>query len=130
MTTAQTEHGKEVKPFCPHGHKACQYEKGGVIHRCRKYVKVLGKTPDGKQIDEHWNCADVWGIEFISENSQRVDGLQAAMESFRNIIDRAGDKIMSSIMNLSMNLPKFTEELKQLQANIKQPETIDIGQKP
>lgn len=68
---------------CPLGGK-CEHIKDNKRHRCAWYTKLIGKDPQSlKEIDE-WACAMAWIPIMMVENTQRVRGMTAATESFRN----------------------------------------------
>ena len=77
------------KVTCPYtAHKKLCKEKRA---HCPKWIKLTMKNPQtGAMIDE-WQCADTWMPILMIEMSQRIDGVQAATESFRNEMVRRAD---------------------------------------
>lgn len=56
--------------------------------RCAWWVKLVGKHPQtGVPLDE-WDCAVFWLPILLVENAQEMRGHQAAVESFRNVVNR------------------------------------------
>lgn len=68
---------------CPLGGR-CEEIRDNKQYRCAWYTKLVGKDPQSnKEIDE-WACAMAWMPVMMVENAQRVRGMTAATESFRN----------------------------------------------
>ena len=67
---------------CPYtGHKKLCMD---LRDTCPKWVKLVGAHPQtGAPVDE-WACADAWEPILLVELAQKINGLQAATESFRN----------------------------------------------
>jgi hypothetical protein len=73
---------------------------------CAKWVKLQMKHPQTEaQIDE-WKCADSWGpllqVALIQSIENRMIGLQAATESFRNETVKANQQACQVIAATAM----------------------------
>ncbi len=76
---------------CPLGH-VCEEAKDGEIHRCRWYKKMTGKDSLGKDVDR-WDCAICWQTELLPFAIMANNGVAAAVESHRNIVDKGFKRI-------------------------------------
>ncbi len=79
-----------MKPQASPGSNCPQYRKdvSKVCHKCEWYINIKGNHPQsGDQIDQ-WGCAITFnaliGVGIVQSIENRVGGLQAATESFRN----------------------------------------------
>ena len=63
--------------------------------QCRLYMQVMGHHPNtGEQVNK-WGCADEWLPLLMIENSQQQRQTAAAVESFRNEMVRANERLMA-----------------------------------
>ena len=66
---------------------------------CAWFTKLTGKNPNtGADMDE-WGCAIAWMPLLMIENSQQQRSTGAAVESFRNEVVSAGQKLQSQSNN-------------------------------
>jgi hypothetical protein len=77
----------QVKLSCPLGHK-CEETRDDVTHRCAWFTQLRGQNPQsGQEIDER-ACAISWLPLLLIENANTNRGTSAAVESFRNSVER------------------------------------------
>lgn len=81
----------EVKMTCPLG-SSCEEIKDNKMHRCRWYVCLKGKDPQGEKEYDDWQCAMYWMPILTIENAQTNRGQTQALESFRNEMVEGQDK--------------------------------------
>ena len=76
----------EVKANCPlDGFKPCRQLE------CAWFMKIRGNNPNtGEEVDEY-GCSMAWMPMLMIENSQQQRSTGAAVESFRNEMDKAND---------------------------------------
>ena len=66
---------------------------------CAWFTKLTGKNPNtGADVDE-WGCAIAWMPLLMIENSQQQRSTGAAVESFRNEVVTAGQRLQAQSNN-------------------------------
>jgi len=89
---------------CPLGHK-CEEARDGALHRCAWYVQLRGMNPNtGEQLDEH-GCAMGWLPVLLVETAGAARGTSAAVESFRNTMERQGNFALGLQLSGPQTLP-------------------------
>ncbi len=73
----------ETKIICPLGLE-CEEIKNDQLHRCRWYIKIIGKGPQSEKMIDEWDCALAWMPMLLIENAMTNRGQTAAIESLRN----------------------------------------------
>ena len=87
---------------CPLLNKKC------IKHQCVWYNMLQGKHPQtGLDVSE-WGCSIAWLPLLLVENSSKLNGVQAATESFRNEMVK-GQNVMNTILSAN---PKTRAEMK------------------
>jgi hypothetical protein len=84
----------QLKPgnFCPLIGEDCK----GI--QCSWFTQVRGTNPNtGQEVDE-WACAVTWLPMLLIENAQQNRQTGAAVESFRNEVNRANAAAMAGVM--------------------------------
>jgi hypothetical protein len=77
-----------VKLSCPLGHK-CEETRDDVTYRCAWFTQLRGQNPQsGEEIDER-ACAMSWMPILMIENAKTTRGTNAAVDSFRNAMERS-----------------------------------------
>lgn len=64
--------------FCPFIKEDC------IQHKCKFFLKLIGKHPQTGNPVEEWDCAIYWLPLLLIENSKETRQGAAAIESFRN----------------------------------------------
>ena len=82
------------------GCDACEYIEGREVHRCSKFVGLVGKNPqeDG-EMKETWKCLDSWMPVLMIESSQQMRGVQDAVVSSREDTRRTMDNLSDNLKN-------------------------------
>jgi hypothetical protein len=100
--------------FDPDG-KCPLLQKKCIKHQCLWYNMLQGKHPQtGLDVSE-WGCSITWLPLLLVENSAKLNGVQAATESFRNEMVKgqtAMNKLLQSndsAKNLAMNATSIFE---------------------
>ena len=100
--------------FYPDG-KCPLLQKKCIKHQCLWYNMLQGKHPQtGLDVSE-WGCSIAWLPLLLVENSAKLNGVQAATESFRNEMVKgqtAMNKLLQSndsAKNLAMNATSIFE---------------------
>jgi aldehyde:ferredoxin oxidoreductase len=100
--------------FDPDG-KCPLLQKKCIKHQCLWYNMLQGKHPQtGLDVSE-WGCSIAWLPLLLVENSAKLNGVQAATESFRNEMVKgqtAMNKLLQSndsAKNLAMNATSIFE---------------------
>ena len=100
--------------FDPYG-KCPLLQKKCIKHQCLWYNMLQGKHPQtGLDVSE-WGCSIAWLPLLLVENSAKLNGVQAATESFRNEMVKgqtAMNKLLQSndsAKNLAMNATSIFE---------------------
>ena len=88
----------DVVNTCPLGHK-CEEIKDKAIYRCSWYTEVVGKNPQSEEVINEWRCAMSWMPMMMIENAQTNRGQTQAVESFRNEMVKAQDKVIALATN-------------------------------
>jgi hypothetical protein len=86
----------EINITCPLGSQ-CEEIKNNQVHRCAWYTKIIGKNPNGEDVND-WGCAIAFMPMLQIEMSQTNRGQTAALESFRNETAE-GQKQFNNIMS-------------------------------
>ena len=73
---------------CPLLRKPC------IEHDCAWWQHVLGEHPQTGAMLDHYNCALLWTNLLLIENTKSQAGTAAAVESFRNEMVDANDRIL------------------------------------
>lgn len=72
---------------CPFGAE-CEEIKDNQLRRCRLYINVRGMDSQTGEHVDRWDCALVWNVSVMIENTQVSRGTTQALESFRNEMQR------------------------------------------
>ena len=93
----------QVKDNCPlNNFKPCKK------FDCAWFIQIKGKHPQtGADVNE-WGCSIAWLPLLLVENSSKLNGVQAATESFRNEMVK-GQNVMNTILSAN---PKTRAEMK------------------
>lgn len=73
----------EVQNTCPFGSE-CETVSDGKLRRCKWYIPLKGKNPQGEETIERYDCVMVWNVIVGLEGNQFMRGTTVAVESFRN----------------------------------------------
>lgn len=76
-----------MRKLCPLLKKAC------IEHQCAFYTHVVGTDPQTGGAMDHWDCAVKWLPVLLIEGAQQTRQAGAAIESFRNEMVKANDRI-------------------------------------
>ena len=95
--------------FDPDG-KCPLLQKKCIKHQCLWYNMLQGKHPQTGLDVQEWGCSIAWLPLLLVENSSKLNGVQAATESFRNEMVK-GQNVMNNILAAS---PKTRKEMKDL----------------
>lgn len=91
----------EIKLTCPLG-SDCETIRDNRMHRCRWYIALRGKNPQGEDIIDKWGCAMEWLPVLLVENAQTNRGQTQAIESFRNEMVN-GQNSFNALMATAIN---------------------------
>lgn len=86
----------DIKLVCPLGAE-CEGIKDNQMFRCRWYVALRGKNPQGEDLIDKWGCAMEWLPVLLVESAQTNRGQTAAIENFRNELIEAQGRINMAI---------------------------------
>lgn len=89
---------------CPLLNKKC------IKHQCIWYNMLQGKHPQTGLDVQEWGCSIAWLPLLLVENSSKLNGVQAATESFRNEMVK-GQNVMNTILAAD---PKKRNEIKNI----------------
>ena len=62
---------------------------------CRLWMALNKKDPITGGVTQEWGCGDTWNTILLIEQTQRIEGVQAATESFRNEMVAANNRIVA-----------------------------------
>jgi hypothetical protein len=85
----------EQRPIAVKGTN-CPFHKqdvSKVCHRCELFVKVVGAHPQTGEHMDKWKCAIAWMPLLTIENSNMQRQTGAAIESFRNEVVKASERV-------------------------------------
>ncbi len=89
---------------CPLLNKKC------IKHQCVWYNMLQGKHPQTGLDVQEWGCSIAWLPLLLVENSSKLNGVQAATESFRNEMVK-GQNVMNNILAAN---PQTRKEIKNI----------------
>ena len=95
--------------FDPDG-KCPLLQKKCIKHQCLWYNMLQGKHPQTGLDVQEWGCSIAWLPLLLVENSSKLNGVQAATESFRNEMVK-GQNVMNNILAAN---PKTRKEMKDI----------------
>lgn len=97
----------DIDTTCPYtGHKdPCRKH----YINCPKWIQVIGHNPNTGEDMNEWACADTWLPILMIENSQVQRETGAAVESFRNNVDRVFQGIIGRVPGENKPDPKLVE---------------------
>ena len=95
----------KVQYDCPLGSKCEKMLDEETIIRCRWWIKVIGKHPQTGDPVDTWDCSINWMPIMQSETSNKLRGLKAATESFRNESNKE-QKIFNNLISSAIDHKK------------------------
>ena len=89
---------------CPLLNKKC------IKHQCVWYNMLQGKHPQTGLDVQEWGCSIAWLPLLLVENSSKLNGVQAATESFRNEMVK-GQNVMNNILAINPQTKKQVKNI-------------------
>lgn len=88
----------ELKPgtFCPLIKKDC------IQLQCSWFTQLRGTNPNTGEPIDNWGCAITWLPILLVENSQQQRQTGAAVESFRNEMEKNNDNFQNSLSQMML----------------------------
>lgn len=96
---------------CPLLNKKC------IKHQCVWYNMLQGKHPQTGLDVQEWGCSIAWLPLLLVENSSKLNGVQAATESFRNEMVK-GQNVMNNILATNPQTKKQVKNIGSLFGSI------------
>lgn len=78
-------------PLCPLIKKTC------IESQCKFWVHIQGAHPQTGAALDHFDCSVAWLPVLLVEQSRRVIGVSAAVESMRNEVVQRQDELNSAV---------------------------------
>jgi len=77
-----------------------------VCHKCHWYQKVYGENPQTGEMTEQYACAIAWMPMLTIENSQQQRQTGAAVESFRNVMNKVTPHVTQGLQQIANQMQR------------------------
>lgn len=95
--------GLKVVQVCPLGNE-CEEIKNDEIHRCRWYVRVVGRDPQTGEERDNWDCAINMAPMLMVESIGVMRGVQSATDSLRNHNISGAHQVVAALARVTQPL--------------------------